>query len=114
MTVVVGITSLPGPSVPGPPDPGPSLPGPLQSIPILTMNNGFLMLKCLSLRSDQKYNSLVSACSPNLCLFLQQSFCNQHIFCGAVNNVIAVEYNNVFPVMLYKFCFFINVLVTVT
>jgi len=34
----------------------------------------------------------------NLCLFLQQSFSNQQFFCGAVNNVIAVDYNNVFPV----------------
>jgi len=42
-------------------------------------------------------------------IFLQST-----IFCRAVNNVIAVDYNNVFPVMLYKFCFFVNVLVTVT
>ena len=37
------------------------------------MNNGYLMFKCLSLRSDQKYNFLVSAMIANLCLFLQQS-----------------------------------------
>jgi len=45
--------------------------------------------------------------------FCNNLFAINKFFCGAVNNVIAVEYNNVFPVMLYKFCFFINVLVTV-
>jgi len=53
-------------------------------------------------------------CSPIYVYFFATIFLQSTIFCRAVNNVIAVDYNYVFPVMLYKFCFFVNVLVTVT
>ena len=56
------------------------------------------MLKCLSWRSDQKIELFGIGHARQFMFIFATIFFQSTIFCGAVNNVIAVDYNNVFPV----------------